>query len=358
MNSRPTVVVAMSGGVDSSVAAALLVEQGYSVIGMMLRLWTDPGSEGLNRCCTPAAMSMAQSVARILSIPFYVLDARQVFYDQVVRPFIDDYTHNLTPNPCIPCNRQVRWGFLLDHALAAGADFLATGHYARLASGSNHTVQLLRGVDSFKDQSYVLHVLNQSQLKHALFPLGEFTKPEVRQLAQKYHLPVADRPDSQDLCFVGQGGDYRQFLARYAPVANLPGLIIDREDHKLGTHPGLAYFTIGQRKGLRIASPHPLYVIAKDASLNLLIVGDASQLAGSELIASGFNWIAGHPPSSPFKATVKIRYKAQDAESLVSIVDESRFRITFAEPVRNITPGQAVVIYNGDICLGGGIISG
>jgi tRNA-uridine 2-sulfurtransferase len=357
MRTKPVVAVAMSGGVDSSVTAAILVEQGYPVIGMMLRLWSEQDSEHSNRCCTPESMGLARRVAAQLSIPFYVLDAKQYFYDVVVKPFILDYTHNLTPNPCITCNRFVRWEFLLSHALAAGADYLATGHYARITQNPDHTFQLLRGVDTSKDQSYVLHVLTQNQLKYAMFPLGEHTKSEVRQLAHEYNLPVAERPDSQDLCFVGADGDYRQFLSRHAPDAFLPGQIVDQQGKVLGYHQGLAFFTIGQRKGLHLTSPMPLYVLEKDVHQNQLIVGQHEQSRKYYLIANDVNWIAGQPPSAPFAALIKIRYRAHDIPCVVEIVDGSSIQVKFENPVQDITPGQAAVLYNGEVCLGGGIIS-
>ena len=357
MSKKPVVAIAMSGGVDSSVAAALLVEQGYTVMGMMLNLWNEQDSERANRCCTPDSMALARRVASILSIPFYVLDARQIFFDTVVRSFIDGYTHNRTPNPCITCNRIVRWDFLLNHALAAGADFLATGHYARITQNPDQNFHLSRGVDPSKDQSYVLHVLTQQQLKHALFPLGAYTKQEVRQMAHKYNLPVAERPDSQDLCFVGSDGDYRQFLTRHAPYTQNPGLILDQQGIVLGHHQGLAFFTIGQRKGLHLTSPVPLYVLAKDSHQNALIVGTREQLGSNQLVAEGVNWIEGHPPDSPLDAMVKVRYRAYDVPGLVNILDEDTIRIEFVNMLRDITPGQAAVLYNGEICLGGGIIS-
>jgi tRNA-specific 2-thiouridylase len=285
------------------------------------------------------------------------LDARQVFYDSVITSFIHDYTHNLTPNPCIICNRIVRWNFLLKHALAYGADFLATGHYARINQNSDHKFQLLRGVDGAKDQSYVLHVLTQNQLTHAMFPLGEYTKPEVRLLAHKYSLPVAERPDSQDLCFVGADGDYRQFLARHAPQALIPGQIVDQRENILGYHKGLALFTIGQRKGLHLASPTPLYVLEKDFPRNRLIVGPRDQSGSCNLIAENVNWVAGKPPNSPFEALGKIRYKAHDIPCVVDNLDSSTIHMKFENSVRDITPGQAAVLYNGEVCLGGGIIS-
>ena len=357
MSTKPIVAIAMSGGVDSSVAAALLVERGYTVIGMMLRLWSEPDSERSNRCCTPDSMAMARRVASNLSIPFYVLDARQLFYNAVVKSFIHDYTHNLTPNPCITCNRIVRWEFLLNHALSAGADFLATGHYARLTQNSQLSYQLLRGVDSGKDQSYVLHVLTQKQLNHALFPLGEYTKLEVRQMAHKYNLPVAERPDSQDLCFVGADGDYRQFLARHVPQARRPGEIVDLQGNILGRHDGLAFFTIGQRKGLHIPSPTPLYVLEKDFSRNAIIVGAHDQSGRDNFFVENVNWIAGEPPDSQFTALVKIRYKAHDIPGVISTINSNTIHVKLENPPYDITPGQAAVLYNGEVCLGGGIIS-
>jgi tRNA-uridine 2-sulfurtransferase len=357
MSLNPVVAIAMSGGVDSSVAAALLVDRGYTVIGMMLRLWSEQASDQLNRCCTPDSMAMARRVASILSIPFYVLDARQFFFDAVVQSFIHDYTHNMTPNPCITCNRIVRWGFLLNHALSAGAEFLATGHYARLAHNPDHPYQLLRGVDALKDQSYVLHALTQKQLGAALFPLGDYTKQEVRQIAHRYNLPVAERPDSQDLCFVGADGDYRQFLRRFASQALSPGKIMDQQGNILGHHDGLAFFTIGQRKGLHLTSPTPLYVIAKDSSRNAVIVGTHDQSGRDNFMAENVNWIAGTPPDSPFSALVKIRYKAQDMPAVVSALKKDTIHVKLEKQLRDITPGQAAVFYNGEVCLGGGIIS-
>ena len=277
MADLPGVVVAMSGGVDSSVAAALLVKQGYPVTGMMLRLWSEPGSKVENRCCAPEAMVLARRVAEKLSIPFYVIPAQDVFYTTVIANFITELSQGLTPNPCLVCNRLIRWGLLWEQAAAIGANYLATGHYARLHRDESGVIQLLRGVDARKDQSYVLHVLNQQQLEHTMLPLGEFTKPQVRQLARDFALPVAERPDSQDLCFLGEE-DYRSFLLRRAPFAPQPGPILDRNGQVLGEHPGLAFFTIGQRKGLGLSSPHPLYVLEKDLKKNALIVGPGSEL--------------------------------------------------------------------------------
>jgi tRNA-specific 2-thiouridylase len=356
MNSKSVVVVAMSGGVDSSVAAALLVEQGYSVIGMMLRLWNEQGSDNVNRCCTPNSMAMARRIASILSIPFYVLDARQIFYDTVVTSFIYGYTHNLTPNPCLTCNRSIRWEFLLNHALSARADFLATGHYARIIQDSEHKLQLLRGVDAGKDQSYVLHMLTQEQLNHAIFPLGGYTKADIRQIAHDHHLPVAERPDSQDLCFIAGDADYRQFLLRHAPQSQTPGEILDQQGNILGYHQGLAFYTIGQRKGLLISSPTPLYVLEKNISCNTIIVGPHDQSRSNGLIAENVNWVAGGPPGSSFNALVKVRYNAHDMPCVVSLINDSTIEVKFENTILDVTPGQAAVLYNGEVCLGGGII--
>jgi tRNA-uridine 2-sulfurtransferase len=354
-SSFPTVVVAMSGGVDSSVAAALLVQQGYPVIGMMMRLWSEPGCEEDNRCCTPDAVAQARRVAGILGIPFYVVDAQNIFRTTVVQYFLDAYTQGVTPNPCLVCNRTVRWGFLLNQALALGAESMATGHYVRLRRDEQQRVQILRGVYAPKDQSYVLYMLNQAQLAHAVFPLGEYTKPQVRQLARDFGLPVAERADSQDLCFLGST-DYRDFLKRYAPQVENPGPILTQDGRQIGQHQGLAFYTIGQRKGLRLASPDPLYVLSKDASRNALIVGREHELGGQALSAAEVSWVAGEAPLQAFHAQVKIRYKAQDAWATVTPLENARAQVHFDQPVRDITPGQAVVFYNGEICLGGGLI--
>jgi len=350
------VVVAMSGGVDSSVAAALLQQQGYSVIGMMLRLWSEPGQEASNRCCTPDAMALARRVAGKLGIPFYAVDAQQLFHERVVQYFLDGYLQGETPNPCLACNRSVRWEFLLQNALALGAECMATGHYARLRAAPDGTIQLLKGVDAQKDQSYVLSVLTQQKLAHACFPLGEYTKPQVRELARQFGLPVAERADSQDLCFLGDG-DTRAFLLRHAPQVEAPGPILSYAGQVLGAHRGLAFYTIGQRKGLGLASPTPLYVLAKDRERNALVVGEGHLLGGQELTAAQVNWVSGVAPDGPIRAAVKIRYKAVEAPGIVTPLAEGRVRVNFAEPLRDITPGQAVVFYQGEVCLGGGVIS-
>jgi tRNA-specific 2-thiouridylase len=349
------VVVAMSGGVDSSVAAALLKTQGYEVIGLMLRLWSEPGAEGSNRCCTPDAMAQARRVAAALDMPFYAIDAQEIFHSQVVNFFIDGYAQGTTPNPCLVCNRQVRWTFLLERAFALDAQFMATGHYARLRKTDQGRFELLKAMDAGKDQSYVLHVLDQERLSHALFPLGDFTKPQVRELARQFGLPVAERPESQDLCFLGNG-DYRQFLYRNAPGVEKPGMILNTEGQLIGKHQGLAFYTIGQRKGLGVTSPEPLYVIEKDFRQNALIVGHKDDLGRDELVAAQLQWVSGIAPAEPIRAQVKIRYKAQEAWAWVTPIEDQCVRIAFDQPLRDITPGQAAVLYDGEVCLGGGII--
>jgi tRNA-specific 2-thiouridylase len=347
----------MSGGVDSSVAAALLKEQGHEVIGMMLRLWSEPGKEGSNRCCTPDSMAQARRVAARLGIPFYVLDAKEVFRKTVVEYFLAGYAAGETPNPCLVCNRSIRWEFLLNHALALGADFMATGHYARREEGTDGRVRLLRAVDAAKDQSYVLHVLTQEKLQRALFPVGDHPKPEIRQIAASFGLPTASRKDSQDLCFLA-GDDYRNFLQRNAAEMLHPGEIVTAEGRVLGMHGGLANYTIGQRKGLGLSSSLPLYVLRKEAAANRLVVGREDQLGRLSLAVRDINWVSDRPPSSPLRAEVKIRYTSRPAWADVIPSDAgSNADVRFDIPVRDATSGQAAVFYSGDEVLGGGIIT-
>jgi tRNA-specific 2-thiouridylase len=354
--SNGKVVVAMSGGVDSSVAAALLQQQGYDVTGMMLRLWSEPGRAASNRCCTPEAMSIARRVAGQLGIPFYAVNAQESFRNIVVQYFLDGYANGGTPNPCLACNRQIRWEFLLERALALGADYMATGHYVRLVRTAGEPVRLFEAADTNKDQSYVLHVLNQAKLKHALFPLGDLTKPEVRQIAAALNLPAATSKESQDLCFLA-GQDYRDFLVNHLPQGAHPGPILDRADVQLGEHSGLVNYTIGQRKGLGLAAGQPLYVLSKDLARNALIVGFAAELGGRELSTEQVSWLSGAAPHVQFEAQVKIRYSARKASARVTPLADGRTHISFFEPLRDITPGQAAVIYvNGEV-LGGGLIA-
>jgi tRNA-specific 2-thiouridylase len=350
------VVVAMSGGVDSSVAAALLKQQGHEVTGMMLRLWSEPGKQDSNRCCTPEAMALARRAAAKLDIPFYAVDAKDLFRQTVVGHFLDGYAAGRTPNPCLVCNRHVRWGLLLEHALAQGADYLATGHYARRRTVEGGRHELLRALDRGKDQSYVLHVLGQQDLARSLFPVGEHTKSEVRELARTFGLPTASRADSQDLCFLA-GEDYRDFIRRNAPEIARPGPVTRRDGTILGEHQGLAYYTIGQRKGLGLISPVPLYVLEKVSATNTLVVGVEQELGKAELEIDGVNWTSVSPQGEPFRAEVKTRYTARESPAEVTPLGGGRLRIRFDLPQRDITPGQAAVLYRGDLVLGGGLIS-
>jgi tRNA-specific 2-thiouridylase len=356
MSGLPKVVVAMSGGVDSSVAAALLVEQGYPVIGMMLRLWSEPGSENANRCCTPDAMSQARRVAAQLGIPFYAIDARDRFRSTVVQTFIDGYDEGITPNPCISCNRLIRWGLLLDTGQAMGAEMMATGHYARVRKNDDGSVSLLRGLDTQKDQSYVLSALSQGQLQHTILPLGDLEKPEVRELARKFGLAVAERAESQDLCFLA-GEDYRQFLKRNVEHIARSGPIANRHGEVIGEHEGLAFYTIGQRKGIKIASSEALYVIEKNSVTNTLVVGPLAELGQTTLLARRVNWISGQVPEGSFEANVKIRYRAESADAKVTPRGPDLAEVEFYDPRRGITAGQLAVFYQGDVVLGSGIIA-
>jgi len=300
-------------------------------------------------------MALARGVATQLGIPFHTIDAVSNFRENVVQYFIDSYKDGKTPNPCVACNSHVRWNTLFAAAEDLGATHVASGHYARLQEDDNGRVLLLRGVDANKDQSYVLYGLPQRHLSRILFPLGNYTKPEIRAIAHRYSFPVADRPDSQDLCFVGNAG-YRDFLVRHAPEVVDPGSIINIHGEKLGQHHGLAFYTIGQRKGLMISAAQPYYVLGKDTRQNTLIIGTLDDLSRDECFANQVNWTSGKAPTSGFRAQIKIRYKARDVDGWVYPEKGCRVHINFDEYMRDITPGQAVVFYDHDICLGGGIL--
>jgi tRNA-specific 2-thiouridylase len=349
------VVVAMSGGGDSAVAAVLLARQGYQVIGVMLHLWSEPGQEYENKCCTPESAAEARYVAQKVGFPFYEIEAAAPFFQRVVQYFLDDHARGTTPNPCIVCNPTIKWGFLLEKAQELGAPMIATGHYARLRSTPEGKMELLRGVDEQKDQSYMLCRLTQAQLARTLFPLGELHKTQVREIAHSLGLSVASREESQDLCFVTDK-DYRAFLIKHIPGVVNPGDILNEQGAVLGRHQGLAFYTIGQRKGLRIAAQRPHYVLAKDVARNALIVGTQERLGGTKLEAVNVNWIAAEPPTAPVRAAVKIRYKASFAEGVITPNGTDAAHVHFEEPLRDITPGQAVVFYVGERVLGGGFI--
>lgn len=347
-------VVAMSGGVDSSVAAALLVEQGYAVTGMMLKLWSDDCDEAENACCPPEAINQARQVANILGIPFYVLDVREVFKQMVVDQFIQAFNLGLTPNPCYLCNQNIRWGVLLNRALDSGAEYFSSGHYARTEFVEGHYA-LKKGIDPLKDQSYVLSGLNQEQLSRSIFPLGGYRKPEVRELARKFGLPVAEKHDSQDLCFVGKAG-YREFLKRHSPAALTSGTIRSVDGTVYGTHDGLANYTIGQRKGLGAGNAEPVYVVEKRLATNEVIVGTAKDLGKDQFNVVRLNWLYGAPPVFPVECEVKIRYKAAPVTALISADGAENVIVTITAPLRDITPGQIAVFYQQDTVIGSGMI--
>jgi tRNA-uridine 2-sulfurtransferase len=353
-----TVVVAMSGGVDSSVAAALLVEQGYHCIGVMMRLWAETGrGEGsTNKCCSLESVNDARRVADQLGIPFYLINVEQPFKQNVVDFFIEGYSQGLTPNPCLACNRHIRFDYLLNYARRLGADYLATGHYARVQRLPDGTIHLLKGVDEHKDQSYVLSVMGQAELRDVLFPVGDYPKPEVRRMAAERGLPIASKHDSMDLCFIADD-DYRRFLQDWATQAMRPGEIVDRQGNVLGEHSGLPNYTIGQRKGLGLSGTGgALYVLELDSQQNQLVVGTVDELGQSELVAAGVNWTLGEPVTAGSAAQCKIRYRSRPVDCTLYPEGRDGVRVRFDEPLRDITPGQGAVFYDGDLCLGGGII--
>jgi len=353
-----TVVVAMSGGVDSSVTAALLVERGYNVIGVMMRLWAEVGTgEGsTNKCCSLESVNDARHVADQVGIPFYLINVEQPFKRQVVDFFIAGYSAGLTPNPCMACNRHIRFDYLLNYARKLGADYLATGHYARVERQPDGLVHLRRAVDEHKDQSYVLSVMGQDELQDVLFPIGGYPKARVREMAAARDLPIASKHDSMDLCFVADD-DYRRFLRDWAPDAMQPGPITDRRGKVYGEHRGLAAYTIGQRKGLGInGAREAIYVLELDQAQNRLVVGVADELGRDTLTASDVNWVLGAPVASNSVAQCMIRYTAQPVDCVLDPRDNGDVHVHFSSPIRDITPGQSAVFYDGDLCLGGGVI--
>ncbi len=357
MSSAPRVVVGMSGGVDSSVAAALLVRQGFEVIGITMRLWTVPRPEefrGRQQCCSVEDIDDARRVAGQLGIRHYVLNFEKEFRRTVVDPFVAEYAAGRTPNPCVRCNEYIKYRALLARAEALGADYLATGHYARVRHGGNgEPHRLLRAVDREKDQSYVLYMLGQRQLERLLLPIGELTKAEVRRIARELGLDVAEKPDSVEICFVTTG-DYRSFVS--ARASGRPGAILDHDGRVVGTHRGLANYTVGQRRGLGLALGEPRYVTALDPVRNVVIVGPEEELYADTVEVEGTNWVLGTPPEVGTAILAKPRYKAEPGRATIVAIDGRRTVVRFEQRQRALTPGQAIAFYDGEVVLGGGTI--
>jgi tRNA-specific 2-thiouridylase len=367
-----TIAVAMSGGVDSSVASAILKNQGHSIVGFTMQLWNQrrrlspDGEPQPSRCCSLDDVYDARLVATEMGFPFYVLNLEEEFERAVVRPFVEDYLSGRTPIPCVSCNTKLKFARLVKVAQEVGANQVATGHYARVEY--NQTTQryiLKKGRDLSKDQSYFLFEMTQKQLAAAVFPLGDMTKAQVRELAREFGINTAEKPESQEICFVPDG-NYAGFVEDYAKsemgldAANSPamaeGKITTTDGQIVGEHGGLHKFTIGQRKGIGIAAPDPLYVVKIDVPLNQLVVGRKDELLGKSFTANGVNWISIAPPTEPVRASVRIRYRAVEAPATITPLSGGEVRVDFDEGQAAITPGQAAVFYDDDAVVGGGWI--
>ena len=354
------VLAAMSGGVDSSLSAALLRQQGAGVSGATMRLVRGEEEEEKfyeNSCCSLADVEDAKRAAARLGIPFQVLHMEEAFEDCVIRPFVREYELGRTPNPCIDCNRHLKFRLLLNKAMEQGFDYIATGHYAKVGfDESTGRYTLGKGADSGKDQSYVLYMLTQEELSHILFPLGELTKEQVRALALEYGLENAKKPESQDICFVPDG-DYAGFIRRFTGKEYPPGDFVDESGQVLGRHKGQIAYTLGQRRGLGLSLKAPGYVVARDLSANTITVGSEERLMNRSLLAASFNWIAPEPETGePVKCTVRTRYRQRETEAVAVKEEKGNVRVTFDAPIRAVTPGQSAVLYQGEQVIGGGII--
>ena len=361
MNDTPStgsrVVVAMSGGVDSSVAALLLHQEGYEVIGVTMKLYDIDQADlpdYYRGCCTIDDVEDARAVCRILGVPHYVLNVQREFRTFVIDYFQSEYESGRTPHPCIACNDKIKFSFLAQRAQLMNATHVATGHYARIVAGGSGAWELLRGVDADKDQSYVLFGMRQDQLASTLMPIGHYPKGDIRRLASDANFPNADKPDSQDICFIPTG-DYREFLRQRTDEH--PGDIVDPAGNVLGQHEGIQYFTVGQRRGLGLSGGPPRFVIRLEPDTRQVVVGSEEQLYGDSFYADPVTWVSGVPPTAELSVTVKIRYKFAEAPATVTPVGSGAV-VRFHNPQRAITPGQAAVFYQGDSVLGGGVIAG
>lgn len=356
---KEKVVVGMSGGVDSSVAAYLLKEQGYDVIGVTMQIWEDEEQQRTEEnggCCGLSAVDDARRVADRLEIPYYVMNFKQEFQKKVVDYFVEEYLAGRTPNPCIACNRYVKWESLLKRSMEIGADYIATGHYARIAKLPNGRFAIRNSVTARKDQTYALYNLTQFQLAHTLMPIGEYEKNQVRRIAQEAGLPVAAKPDSQDICFVPDG-DYAAFLKKKAGE-RMPGEgdFVTRDGTVLGKHKGITHYTIGQRKGLGLSMGEPVFVSELRPKTNQVVVGEETQVFKKELLCDHLNFMGMEDLEEPRKVWAKVRYAHKGQWCRIEKQGRDLIRAEFEEPVRAITPGQAVVFYEGEYVLGGGII--
>ncbi|MEN2775677.1 tRNA 2-thiouridine(34) synthase MnmA [Acetivibrio clariflavus] len=356
---KKSVMIGMSGGVDSSVAAALLLEKGYDVIGVTMQIWPDVSEETKIKeggCCSLSAVDDARLVANTLGIPYYVLNFKDVFEKKVINYFVDEYLKGRTPNPCIACNRYVKFEALLNKAVSMGIDYVATGHYAIIEYDENRKRYLLKkSVTDAKDQTYALYNLTQEQLARVLMPIGEYSKDIVRKKAAELGLYVASKPDSQEICFVDDN-DYGKFIEENTDKKIVPGYFVDTKGNILGEHKGIIHYTVGQRKGLGIALGKPMYVVGLDAENNTVILGEDTEVYGNELIAYDLNFISIDTLEEPMRVKAKIRYSAKAADALIIPIEDGKVKVVFDTPQRAITPGQSVVFYDGDIVVGGGII--